>query len=106
MDIRLRFLICALLISGIANSQDFELLELTDYGELTHSQLELLNTIPEKVDLNRADSIQLIKTGIFESVQIHNLLKYRRENGDLLSFHELQVIDGFELSFIGTLAIL
>ncbi|MFZ6011431.1 MAG: ComEA family DNA-binding protein [Bacteroidota bacterium] len=53
-----------------------------------------------KVDLNRADKGQLRALQCLNEQQINNLLRYREENGKLISIYELQCIDDFDLATI------
>ncbi len=61
------------------------------------------------LDLNNASSEELETSGLFTPYQIHQLLKYREEFGEIFSIHELAVIPGFSqnkvkelLSFVFT----
>ncbi len=54
-----------------------------------------LDLISNPLNLNTANSDQLYESGLFTSFQIHMLIKYREEFGELYSIYELAGISGF-----------
>ena len=50
------------------------------------------------IDLNNASPEELDASGLFTSYQLHNLIKYREEYGEIYSIHELAVLPGFHQS--------
>ena len=50
----------------------------------------------KKLDLNKATAEDLSDLLVLNDLQIQNLLKYRRDLGDLISIYELQAIPGFD----------
>lgn len=68
-----------------------------DYTSL-FEQLEYYFDKP--LNLNSASRIDLIDLGLFTDIQIINLQKHIEKNGRLISFEELQSIDGFNLDFL------
>lgn len=56
------------------------------------------------LDLNLAGESRLRSSGLFSPFQLASLLEYRRESGDILSFAELGLIDGFSRSFAEALS--
>jgi hypothetical protein len=68
-----------------------------DYTSL-FEQLEYFFEKP--LNLNNASRIDLINLGLFTDIQISNLSNHINKNGRLMSFEELQSIDGFSLDFL------
>lgn len=50
------------------------------------------------LDLNNASLEELETSGLFTPYQLHQLVKYRQEFGEIFSIHELAVIPGFSQS--------
>ena len=80
-------------------SQDQALLTLsgaTAWEELDEEELERLEGLRSApVRINTASQAQLLSCGLFSRFQVLSLLDYRAHNGDILSLHELGLIDGF-----------
>ncbi|HMT29207.1 MAG TPA: helix-hairpin-helix domain-containing protein, partial [Bacteroidia bacterium] len=68
-----------------------------DLTELTENLNELLE---HPVNINKASIEELRAVGIFTEIQIKNLHAHIERFGKLLAIPELQVVDGFEESFI------
>lgn len=64
---------------------------------------EITDLIQNPIDINSASSNDLQKLYLLNQNQIDQLLKYRSENGEILSFYELQLIQGFSMELIRTL---
>jgi len=60
--------------------------------------MELLEAGEAFLDLNNASPEELNVSGLFSPYQLHNLIKYREEFGEIFSIHELAVIPGFRQS--------
>ena len=60
--------------------------------------IELIEAGEAFLDLNNASPEELETSGLFSPYQLHNLLKYREEYGEIFSIHELAVIPGFRQS--------
>src|SRR5688572_26406486 len=67
--------------------QDLDL----NYQELYENIALLLSN---KIDLNKATEEELRFLNLLSELQIQSLIKYRQENGDLLSVYELQAVPG------------
>jgi len=52
------------------------------------------------IDLNQASADELLQSGLFNLQQVGAILDHRHRFGNLLSYHELQVIEGFSISDI------
>lgn len=61
-------------------------------------QLEIFYNRP--INLNTAKKLDLVDLGLLNDIQINNLLKHLEKNGKLITFEELQSIDGFDLESI------
>ncbi len=68
-----------------------------NYEELQETIAQILL---HPIDINRATEEELRFLSILTGEQIQNLLKYRTENGLLISVYELQTIPGFDLATI------
>jgi len=60
--------------------------------------LELIEAGEAFLDLNNASPEELEASQLFTPYQLHKLIKYREEFGELFSIHELAVIPGFRQS--------
>ena len=72
-----------------------------NYEELYENLLQLLS---HPLDLNKSDSEELRFLKVLSEEQIGNILKYREENGKLISIYELQAVPGLDLETILKLA--
>ncbi len=71
--------------------------EETDFTQL----LELLDFYKKHpINLNDANKEVLLSLELLSEIQINNLLSHVKKNGNLISIHELQSIDGFDLQTI------
>ena len=62
---------------------------------------ENLNAYQKRpLDLNKASKDQLESLGLLKANQVYQLLKYRREIGELIAIYELQAIPSFDLATI------
>jgi len=73
--------------------QDLDL----NYEALYENILQLL---ANPIDLNKATEEDLRFLNILSEAQVQNFIKYRAENGNLLSVYELQAITGFDMTTI------
>ena len=55
------------------------------------------------LDLNRCGRGALITSGLFSGYQAASLLEYRSRTGDIMSWSELALVDGFSVEFAGYL---
>ena len=98
-----------LLIAMVAIAPDFEqsVLRLTGAGsveDLDESTLERFRSLAlHPVDINSAGRSRLLATGLFSAFQVASLLDYRQRTGDVLSFMELSLVDGFPADFVEAL---
>lgn len=64
--------------------------------DLDESTLERYRTLAaHPVDLNAAGRSRLLSCGLFNAFQVASLLEYRQNTGDVLSYTELSLVDGF-----------
>lgn len=64
--------------------------------ELTEDEVRHYRSLEEHpVDVNRAGRSRLLSCGLFTPYQVASLVDYRARNGDILSFAELSLVDGF-----------
>lgn len=81
-----------------------DLIQITD-DELSEDQLEMLtHLLAHPININKATEDEIRFLFLLNEKQLQNLLKYRTENGLLLSIHELQSIDGFSPDIIRKIA--
>lgn len=66
---------------------------LEELDESTMQHYRDLNLRP--VDLNRAGRARLLSCGLLNAFQVASLLEWRQSSGDILSYVELGLIDGF-----------
>ena len=71
-----------------------------DYGGLYEQQLIQIQ-LP--LDINTADRDELRALWILDEVQIDGLIKYREDNGPLLTLYELLAVPGIDAATIGML---
>ena len=95
-----RCLCLAIILHGMTlRSQDQALLTLsgaTAWEELDEEELERLEGLRSApVRINTASQARLLSCGLFSRFQVLSLLDYRAHSGDILSLHELGLIDGF-----------
>ncbi len=71
-------------------------------GEFDFNSLfeELEEYTKRPLNLNKADRQTLEETNLFSSIQIEQLLNYRKQYGNLISIYELQAVEGFHPDFI------
>jgi len=78
------------------------LLDVNEGGEADFTtlfeQLELYYERP--INLNTAEQLDLNDLGLLNEIQINNLLNHLEKHGKLITFEELQSIDGFDLETI------
>lgn len=64
--------------------------------ELSESDAEWIDRLrTHPVDINSAGESRLLSCGLFSPYQVASLLDYRSSSGDILSFKELSLVDGF-----------
>ena len=73
--------------------QDLDL----NYQDLYENMAQLLSN---QINVNKATADELRFLNLLSESQIQNLLKYRQENGDLISVYELQSVPEFDLTTI------
>lgn len=72
--------------------------------ELGQEELEHYESLAEHpLDINLAGTSRLLSTGLFTRYQAAALLDYRERSGDILSFTELGLVDGFSAEFADAL---
>ncbi|MDP5120432.1 MAG: helix-hairpin-helix domain-containing protein [Spirosomaceae bacterium] len=78
----------------------------TQQNDINYEDLyeNLYQLYQSPLDLNKANSEDLRSLFLFSELQINNLLKYRLENGNLITLYELQAIPDFDINFIRTIA--
>ena len=67
--------------------------DMESVGEYELQRLQALKESP--VPINLVPRARLEATGLFSDYQTASLMAYREENGDILSFPELALVDGF-----------
>ena len=67
-------------------------------------ELSDMQLLQEPIDLNRADRLQLVQSGLFSSFEIEALLQHREQFGNLLAWFELQAIPGYTIERIAALS--
>lgn len=98
-----------LLLSLLSFFPDFDaaVLQITGAGsveELDETTLERFRTLSlHPVELNSAGRSRLRSCGLFSDFQVASLLDYRSRTGDILSFVELSLVDGFPPGFVEAL---
>ena len=71
-----------------------------DVEDADQYEVERLSSLLERpLRLNQATSSRLLSSGLFSQYQAASILDYRRRHGDILSFSELALVDGFNESF-------
>lgn len=64
--------------------------------ELSEDEIERYRSLAARpVDLNRAGRSRLLSTGLLTPFQVASLLDWRQRSGDILSWTELGLVDGF-----------
>ena len=72
-----------------------------DIEDADQYEVERLSSLLDRpVRLNHATSSRLISSGLFSQYQIASILDYRRKHGDIMSFAELALVDGFNEGFV------
>lgn len=72
--------------------------------ELDEETLErYMDYYEHPLDINIAGRSALSASGLFSALQIEALLDYRRQSGDILSFSELALVDGFTRTYTDAL---
>ena len=69
--------------------------------EIIHYQ----NLASHPVDLNRAGRSRLLATGLLSPFQVASLLDYRGRTGEILSWTELSLVDGFSPAVVEALRV-
>ena len=68
----------------------------SELEQLDQSEVERYEALAARpIPLNRASRSRLVGSGLFSAYQLATLADYRARNGDILSFAELAVVDGF-----------
>lgn len=98
-----------LLLALIATVPDFQtaVLRITGAGsaeDLDESTLERFRALSQHpLELNGASRSRLLASGLLTAFQAASLLEYRQSTGDILSFTELSLVDGFPPDFVDAL---
>ncbi|MBR4826364.1 MAG: hypothetical protein IKZ91_00575 [Bacteroidales bacterium] len=72
--------------------------------ELDESTMERFRALSlHPLDLNSAGRSRLLASGLFNAFQVASFLDYRQRAGDVLSFTELSLVDGFPADFTDAL---
>ena len=72
--------------------------------ELDAQVLERYETLRDRpLDLNSCPRSRLLSSGLFSAFQVASLVDYRARTGDVLSFDELSLVDGFSPEFVDAL---
>ena len=103
-------LVILLPMLAFAQSEDDmdRILALTGYvdpEELDEYEVDrLVQYIEHPLKLNVASSSRLLSSGLLTPYQVASLIDYRTRHGDVLSYHELSSVDGFNEAFVSRLA--
>lgn len=74
--------------------------------ELSEDEIEHYQTLASHpVDLNLAGRGRLLATGLLSPFQVASLLDYRSRGGEVLSWTELSLVDGFSPAFVDALRV-
>ena len=102
----MKSLLILLALSGPGGFQQ-ALLTLTGAScveELSEDEVQRYQTLAaHPVDLNIAGRSRLLSTGLLTPYQVASLLDYRARTGDILSWTELALVDGFSAAFVEAL---
>lgn len=72
--------------------------------ELEESVIERFSALSNHpLDLNAASRSRLLASGLFSSYQVVSFLEWRNRSGDVLSYEELALVDGFNQEFADAL---
>ena len=98
-----------LLILALAGPVGFQQALLTLTGascveELSEDEVQRYQSLAaHPVDLNHAGRGRLLASGLLTPYQVASLLDYRAQTGDILSWTELALVDGFPAPFVDAL---
>ena len=102
----MKSLLILLALSGPGGFQQ-ALLTLTGAScveELSEDEVQRYQSLAaHPVDLNIAGRSRLLSTGLLTPYQVASLLDYRARTGDILSWTELSLVDGFPAAFVEAL---
>ena len=92
-------LLLAALLCAAPSDFDSAVLTLTGAGsmeELDETTLERFRALSlHPVSLNTASRSRLLSCGLLNAFQVASLIEYRQQTGDILSYTELALVDGF-----------
>ena len=100
-----------LLLLALAGPAGFQEALLTLSGascveELSEDEMQRYQSLAaHPVDLNHAGRGRLLATGLLTPYQVASLLDYRARTGDILSWSELALVDGFSAPFVEALQV-
>lgn len=108
-------LVCATFFFALANAQDDEGALLvagamyvsgaSDAEQLDESLLERLESLRRSpVGINYSSASRLLSSGLFSPYQVASLEDYRSRSGDVTSFSELALVDGFSSETVAAIA--
>lgn len=81
-----------------------ELLEIQDPENISEDHYENLNQLlSQPININTATADELRMLLVLGEHQVNRFIEYRKQNGELLSLYELQVIPGFDQATINAL---
>ncbi|MDQ2180574.1 helix-hairpin-helix domain-containing protein [Marinifilum sp. D714] len=75
-----------------------------DNPDYTNLLEEITKLIQHPLNINAANSYELEKLYFLNQNQIEQLIKYREENGSILSIYEIQLIKGFSAELVKNIA--
>lgn len=109
---RVIFSVCFLVMWGIAAAQQSSEMEAimkmagaVSAEEMDSYEVERLSDFLEHpLKINLASSSRLSSSGLFTRYQVASLVDYRARHGNVMSFAELAVVDGFGEDFVARLA--
>ena len=77
------------------------ILGVVDIEEVDQYEVERLYALIERpLELNHSTASRLVSTGLFSAYQAASLIDYRIRHGDILSFGELSMLDGFSQEYV------
>ena len=101
--------LCAAALLAVFTETGFESAVLAITGatgieDLDESLLERFRSLEQHpLDLNSAGRSRLLSSGLLNAFQVASLIEYRTRTGDILSYAELALIDGFPKDYVDAL---
>lgn len=101
------FIISMLFYVHVYAQEDMEvqaisaILGVSDIEETDQYEVERLSVLLDRpLKLNSASATRLVSSGLFTNYQAASVLDYRKRHGDILSFAELSLLDGFSEEYV------